>query len=101
MISEMDSPIFITIVGLAAGTCTTLSFIPQVVRIWKTHSADDISTGMFIVFSIGSSLWFFYGLLSHGLPVVIANGITLCLSLAVLFLKRRFKKYPAVVTHRL
>jgi len=44
-------------IGLAAGTLTTLSFIPQVVRIVRTRSADDISWGMFAVFASGTTLW--------------------------------------------
>lgn len=79
------------ILGLVAGSLTTLAFMPQVVKIWRTRSAEDISTFMFLLFSTGVFLWLLYGILVDALPVIIANGITLVLSLAVLVLKFRFR----------
>jgi MtN3 and saliva related transmembrane protein len=80
------------VIGLLAGACTTLSFIPQVIQIWKRRSAEDISGTMFTVFSIGSFLWLLYGLGVHSVPVTVANAITLGLNLCVLALKWKFKK---------
>jgi MtN3 and saliva related transmembrane protein len=40
------------VVGLIAGTCTTLAFLPQVMQVWRTKSARDISLGMYIVFAV-------------------------------------------------
>jgi MtN3 and saliva related transmembrane protein len=77
-------------VGLVAGACTTLSFIPQVYHIWKRRSAEDISGTMFMIFSIGSFFWLLYGIGIHSVPISIANGVTLILNLWVLFLKRKF-----------
>lgn len=80
----MDS---IDLLGLAAGSLTTLSFIPQVFRIWRTKSASDISYAMFLLFSTGVLLWLIYGLVLNAMPVVIANATTLVLALIVLALK--------------
>lgn len=60
-------------------------------KIWRTRSADDISTLMFLLFSTGVLLWLLYGIALGALPVIIANGITLVLALAVLALKFRFR----------
>jgi len=77
--------------GLIAGTLTTVAFIPQVVKIWKTRHATDISLGMFAIFSSGVLMWLFYGIEIDAMPVIVANGITLGLSLTILFFKIKFK----------
>ena len=78
-------------IGLLAGTLTTVAFVPQVVKIWKTKHATDISLGMFAIFSSGVLLWLFYGIEIDAMPVIVANAITLGLSLTILFFKIKFK----------
>src|SRR3569832_2424689 len=68
---------YINLLGLTAGCLTTVSFLPQVVKTWKSRSADDISSGMFALFSAGVLLWLLYGLELGALPIIIANTITL------------------------
>jgi len=77
--------------GLIAGALTTVAFIPQVIKIWKTKHATDISLGMFAIFSCGVLLWLFYGIEIDAIPVIVANAITLGLSLTILFFKIKFK----------
>lgn len=76
-----------TILGYAAGALTTIAFVPQVVRTWKTKSAKDISLGMFVTFCSGVFLWLMYGIIIGSLPVIIANSAVLVLSLLILLLK--------------
>ena len=78
-------------IGLIAGTLTTVAFLPQVLKIWKSRSVADISLGMYLVFSTGVLLWVVYGFSIGSLPVVLANGITLVLSLVIVVFKIRFK----------
>jgi len=77
--------------GLIAGALTTVAFIPQVIKIWRTKHATDISLGMFAIFSCGVLLWLFYGIEIDAIPVIVANAITLGLSLTILFFKIKFK----------
>jgi MtN3 and saliva related transmembrane protein len=77
--------------GLIAGALTTVAFIPQVIKIWKTKHATDISLGMFAIFSCGVLLWLFYGIEIDAIPVIVANAITLGLSLTILVFKLRYK----------
>lgn len=77
--------------GLIAGSLTTAAFFPQVLKIWRSRSAADISLGMFVLFSTGVSFWIIYGLSIGSLPVVLANSITLVLALAIVVFKIRFK----------
>jgi MtN3 and saliva related transmembrane protein len=77
-------------VGLAAGFLTTISFVPQLIKIWKTKSAEDVSRKMFIAVTIGMALWLVYGISLQQLPMIIWNTISLVLALAILVLKHRF-----------
>lgn len=77
----------VTLIGSLAGGLTTIAFIPQVVRTWKTGSAQDISLFMFLLFSCGVLLWLIYGILLHAWPIILANGVTLALSTSILALK--------------
>jgi MtN3 and saliva related transmembrane protein len=86
------SPQLVNIIGYVAATLTTISFLPQLIRVVKLRSARDISLGMFLIFSMGTLFWFIYGLLSRSPPVWIANAVTLALSVSILNLKLRFDR---------
>ena len=77
------------IIGALAGGLTTIAFIPQVARTWKTGSARDISLFTYLLFSCGVLLWLIYGIRLHALPIILANSITLLLSVSILGLKIR------------
>ena len=76
--------------GYLAGFCTTVSFIPQVVRAWHTRHTDDLAWGWLVIFAMGLSLWLVYGLLLHNWPMIFANVVTLCLCGALMLMKLRF-----------
>lgn len=78
------------ILGLLAGTMTTIAFLPQLIHTWKTRSAKDVSLGMFLIFTTGVLLWVIYGLMIQSLPIIAANTVTLVLAGAILVLKFRF-----------
>ena len=78
------------IFGIAAGFCTTASFVPQVIRTWKTKSVEDISLRMYLLLCLGIILWIVYGLLVQSLSVVLANVVTFCLAFSVLVMKFRY-----------
>lgn len=81
----------VTLIGLAAATLTTVAFIPQVVRAWRTRSTRDISLPMFLVLALGITLWLIYGAMIRDLPLIAANLVTLVLVLMILFFKLRYK----------
>lgn len=74
-------------VGLLAGALTTLSFMPQLFRIWRRRSARDISLAALLSFIAGISFWIWYGVSLHSRPIVLFNSITLALNLSILWLK--------------
>ncbi len=81
---------FTTTLGLAAGTLTTVSLVPQVAKCWKDKSAKDLSLGMFVAFCIGVALWLVYGFILGELPIIVSNSVTLVLALAILTAKLKF-----------
>jgi MtN3 and saliva related transmembrane protein len=87
----------IELVGLIAGALTTLAYVPQVVKVWRSRSARDISLGMFLLMNAGILLWLVYGLMIGSPGLIVANGITLGLTAAVLVAKLKFDRSPAPV----
>ena len=77
--------------GLLAGGLTTVSFVPQVTKIWKTKSAEDVSLTMFVAFCVGVGLWLTYGVVKKDWAILLTNGVTLVLGLAILAMKIKYK----------
>lgn len=75
------------VIGIAAAILTTISFIPQVYKIWKTNDTQSISLFMFILFSIGVACWLIYGILKEDIAIIAANFITLVMSIYILVKK--------------
>ena len=86
-------------IGYAAATMTTVSFVPQLIRVIRLRSARDISLGMFLIFSTGTFAWLVYGILAHSAPVWVANALTFVLSMSILVLKLRFDRHVAHPKH--
>ena len=79
----------VALLGFTAGTLTTISFVPQAYKVWRTRRSDDLSWGMLITFSAGVILWLVYGLLLWAMPVIVANALTLALLMMIAVLKAR------------
>jgi MtN3 and saliva related transmembrane protein len=79
-----------TLIGLIAAFCTTIAFVPQVVRTWKSRSTKDISLGTFVFYAIGIFTWLVYGVLIGDLPLIASNGVTFVLSVIMLGFKLRY-----------
>ena len=87
----MLSDFILKYVGFFAAFCTTFAFLPQAAKVWKTKSTKDISLYMFIIFTIGVLSWLIYGIAISDLPIILANAITLVLSLFILIYKIKYK----------
>jgi len=81
---------WISFVGSVAGICTTVAFLPQVVRTWRTRSTSDISLGMFALMVFGIFLWLVYGIERSDWPLIVADGVSLVLAVVILCLKLRY-----------
>ncbi len=75
--------------GMLAGVLTTVAFVPQVLRTWRTGSAQDFSLNMLLLFVTGVGLWLAYGVMTRSTPMVAANTATLGLASYILAVKLR------------
>jgi MtN3 and saliva related transmembrane protein len=78
-----------TLIGLAAGALTTLSWLPQVLRAFRTGSTKDFAWSWFAMFGIGVGVWLIYGIIAAAPAVITANALTLALVLGLGWLKLR------------
>ena len=74
-------------IGYLAAFCTTVSFVPQVYKVFKTKSAEGISSLMYMIFCTGLILWIVYGVQINSDSLIAANVVTLILAMSVLILK--------------
>ena len=82
--------IYVEILGLIAGAVTSLGFIPQLIKGYKTKKLEDISYYMPGILAIGMSLWFVYGIVIAALAVIIANSFGIFCCLALIFMKKKY-----------
>jgi MtN3 and saliva related transmembrane protein len=73
--------------GFIAATLTALAFLPQVLKVWRSQSTGDLSVGMLLSQSAGVALWIVYGVAIASMPIIVANTVTLTLTVLLLVLK--------------
>ncbi|MEE3034656.1 MAG: SemiSWEET family transporter [Bacteroidota bacterium] len=83
--------IYVEIIGLFAGSLTTVGFVPQLYKIWKCGSSDGVSLQMYFVLLLGVTLWLVYGFLIVSLSIIISNMIAgiIQISIIVIILRNR------------
>jgi MtN3 and saliva related transmembrane protein len=79
-------------IGFAAGTLTTLAYLPQALHSFRTRSVRDLSLTMLIALNAGLLLWVVYGFWIRSLPLILTNVLTLVLAFPLLLMKLRFHK---------
>jgi MtN3 and saliva related transmembrane protein len=65
------------VLGIAAASLTMFGFIPQIIKMWKTHSAQDVSGLTLVQFGAGVTLWMLYGIHLEDFIIIGANAICL------------------------
>jgi MtN3 and saliva related transmembrane protein len=75
------------LIGYPAAILTTIAFVPQAWKSWRTRDLSGISLPMYAMFTLGVAFWLAYGLLIASMPIIVGNGITLILATVVLWLK--------------
>jgi len=81
--------------GYIAAFCTTVAFVPQAWQVYRTRQTQDLSLGMFLLFTTGVALWLWYGVRIGSMPIVIANVFTLTLAGYILAMKLGEKRRAA------
>ena len=79
------NPQVTNIIGYLAGAGTTVSFFPQMIRVVRTGSVQDLSVFMFLIHTTGVTLWIVYGSIIHNIIIVIFNVITMIFNAVILF----------------
>jgi len=80
-----------TILGYVAACCSTVAFLPQVIKAWRTRSTGDLSLPTFLTVVAGSILWLVYGWLRTDVPIMATNAIIFVLASTILWLKLHFR----------
>ena len=75
--------------GLLASSLATLAFLPQVVKTWRTGSANDFSLPALLMLEAGTSIWIFYGALRKAPAIWLGNGVTFALVGLILLVKSK------------
>ena len=81
---------FTEILGLTAGTITSITFLPQVIQVYKTKSAKDISLSMVLLLTVGVAMWLAYGILILNAAIVYTNSMVLAMAIILLYFKWKF-----------
>jgi MtN3 and saliva related transmembrane protein len=97
----------IQLLGMTAGSISAITFLPQVIKTWKTKSADDISLLMFTFATISVVMWLIYGIILKDIPIIYTNSLVLICSVIMLYFKFRFsskkdnelKKVNELISH--
>jgi MtN3 and saliva related transmembrane protein len=82
----------IEILGMVAGTISSITFLPQVIKTWQSKSAKDISLWMFLLVTLSVIMWLAYGIIIKSIPIIYTNSMVLLMSLIMLYFKFRFNK---------
>jgi MtN3 and saliva related transmembrane protein len=80
---------WLTALGLTAGLCTSLSFVPQVLKAWREGDTEAISKRMYVASLIAYGLWIVHGLMITSVPVILFNVVNVVLAGIILVLKLR------------
>jgi len=85
----MDSTA-LEIFGLLAGAITSMGFIPQLVKGYRTKKLEDVSFFMPVVLAIGMTMWLIYGFFLEAWAIIIANGFGITCCLILIFMKMKY-----------
>jgi len=80
-----------TVIGTIAGILTSVSMIPQLIKVLKEKDVENLSWGMIAVLLTGVSLWVVYGIMKNELPIILSNGFSVLVNTTLLIYYFRYK----------
>jgi MtN3 and saliva related transmembrane protein len=93
----LSSDILISMIGVAAAALTTSSFLPQIIRAYRTKSMEDVSRYLMSMFATGTVLWMVYGIFKGDWVIIVANATATAFNVILLYMKFTYKKKPAKI----
>jgi MtN3 and saliva related transmembrane protein len=88
----LSPDILISIIGVAAAALTTSSFLPQIVKAYRTKSMEDVSRYLMSMFATGTVLWMIYGIFKADLVIIGANAVAAAFNMILLYMKFAYRK---------
>ena len=85
----------ISLIGIAAAVLTTSSFVPQIIRAYKTKSMEDVSPYLMSIFGTGTLLWMIYGVYRSDIVIIAANATATVLNIILLYFKFQYRAQTA------
>ncbi|MEY4892067.1 MAG: hypothetical protein RIQ34_679 [Bacteroidota bacterium] len=80
----------VDVLGYVAGLITAFTFLPQVLKTWKTKSAKDVSLAMFVIALTNQILWLAFGILREDPVIIITNAVMLLMTGLMISLKLKY-----------
>ena len=80
-----------TVIGTIAGILTSVSMIPQLIKVLKEKDVENLSWGMIAVLLTGVSLWVVYGIMKNELPIILSNGFSVLVNTILLIYYFKYK----------
>ncbi len=87
----MFEPEYVEPIGFGAAILTTIAFLPQVYKTWKTKDVSSLSLPMLLLFFVGIVLWWIYGLLMKSASMLFANSITIVSAFLLIYFKLKYR----------
>ena len=94
LLRQGGTDIAISLIGVAAAVLTTSSFVPQIIKAYRSKRMDDVSPYLMSLFSTGTVLWMIYGVYKSDIVIVAANAIATAFNAVLLYFKFSFRRYP-------
>jgi 5'(3')-deoxyribonucleotidase/uncharacterized protein with PQ loop repeat len=88
------------LIGILAAFCTTIAFIPQIIKMRK-QGGKDLSYAMLVLYLTGVILWLVYGLMIHAAAVIWANAVGVLFVTICIALKASIKNQSTSIPERL
>jgi MtN3 and saliva related transmembrane protein len=93
----LSSDILISMIGVAGAALTTSSFLPQIIKAYRTKSMEDVSRYLMSMFATGTVLWMVYGIFKADWVIIGANATAAAFNVILLFMKFAYKRKPAKI----
>jgi MtN3 and saliva related transmembrane protein len=88
----------VSVIGIVAAILTTSSFLPQIIKAYRTKSMHDVSRYLMSLFATGTVLWMLYGIYKSDLVIVAANAIATVFNVVLLYMKFSYGKPSSKMT---
>jgi MtN3 and saliva related transmembrane protein len=92
---QFSSDPLITIIGGAAASLTTSSFLPQIIKAYRTKNMEDVSQYLMSFFATGTVLWIIYGIFKNDIVIIAANAIASAFNIVLLYMKFTYGRRSA------